>query len=143
VLAIGEELPASLAQRFRERNAAQLFNLYGPAEAAVSITAHEVSDADVVSVSIGVPEWNSSVHVLDSRLHPVPVGVAGELYLSGVQLARGYHGRADLTAERFVASPFAAGERVYRTGDLVRWRRGADGSLGLEYLGRTDFQVKL
>ncbi|WP_148090682.1 amino acid adenylation domain-containing protein, partial [Rhodococcus ruber] len=139
VLAIGEALPAATAGRFLAHNAARLDNLYGPTEAAVSVTFHEVDDAAGVSVPIGVPEWNSRVFVLDGRLRPVPVGVPGELYLAGAQLARGYHGRADLTAERFVASPFGAGERLYRTGDLVRW----DAAGRLEYVGRTDFQVKV
>ncbi|WP_225732739.1 non-ribosomal peptide synthetase, partial [Nocardia sp. JCM 34519] len=140
VLAIGEALPAATAQRFRQHNAATLFNLYGPTEAAVSITSHLVTDADRASVSIGAPEWNSRVYVLDSRLRPVPVGVSGELYLAGAQLARGYFGRAELTADRFVADPFgAAGSRMYRTGDLVAWNAGGE----LEYRGRTDFQVKI
>ncbi|MEV0297157.1 amino acid adenylation domain-containing protein, partial [Nocardia sp. NPDC050710] len=140
VLAIGEALPAATAQRFRRGTPAKLFNLYGPTEAAVSITSHLVTEADQTSVSIGAPEWNSRVYVLDSRLRPVPVGVSGELYLAGAQLARGYFARPDLTTERFVADPFGvAGERMYRTGDLVAWN--ADGEL--EYRGRTDFQVKI
>src|SRR5690606_12666356 len=102
ILAIGEALPVTTAQRFRRNNAATLFNLYGPTEAAVSITTHEVSDEDTVAVSIGSPQWNSQVYVLDSRLRPVPVGVSGELYLGGVQLATGYFTRPDLTADRFV-----------------------------------------
>ncbi|MDE1671886.1 non-ribosomal peptide synthetase, partial [Nocardia gipuzkoensis] len=140
VLAIGEALPGSVAQRFLcDYPQAELFNLYGPTEAAVSITSHRVTLADETSVSIGAPEWNSRVYVLDARLRPVPVGVSGELYLAGAQLARGYFGRADLTADRFVANPFESGVRMYRTGDLVAWNGGGE----LEYRGRTDFQVKI
>ncbi|MFE2961051.1 non-ribosomal peptide synthetase [Nocardia tengchongensis] len=140
VLAIGEELSPALARRFREGNpGVALVNLYGPTEAAVSITAHPVTEDYAVSVPIGLPQWNSHVHVLDARLHPVPPGVPGELYLSGSQLARGYLARPGLTADRFVASPFEPGARMYRTGDLVAWNRGGT----LEYRGRTDFQVKI
>ncbi|MEV0048844.1 amino acid adenylation domain-containing protein, partial [Nocardia rhamnosiphila] len=144
VLAIGEALPVTTAQKVLTRSpGAGLFNLYGPTEAAVSVTTHTVTDADadadVVSVPIGVPQWNSRVYVLDSRLRPVPDGVAGELYLAGAQLAVGYFGRPDLSADRFVADPFTVGARMYRTGDLVAW----NGAGELEYRGRTDFQVKI
>ncbi|MGW5153437.1 amino acid adenylation domain-containing protein, partial [Rhodococcus koreensis] len=139
VFVIGEALPPETAHRFRALSSAGLHNLYGPTEAAVSVTYWETSDTDEATVPIGVPEWNTQAYVLDSRLHPVPVGVPGELYLGGVQLARGYLGRVDLTSDRFVANPFGGvGSRMYRTGDLVRRRR--DGVL--EYIGRTDFQVK-
>ncbi|WP_280448745.1 condensation domain-containing protein, partial [Nocardia brasiliensis] len=140
VLAIGEALPGALAQRFlRDYPRVELFNLYGPTEAAVSITNHRVGRNDQVSVPVGGPEWNSHVFVLDARLRPVPVGVSGELYLAGAQLARGYFGRPDLTAERFVANPFEPGVRMYRTGDLAAWNAAGE----LEYRGRTDFQVKI
>src|SRR5690606_38935073 len=122
ILAIGEALPAAVAQQFRADDTATLYNLYGPTEAAVSVTVHEVDDADRTVVPIGVPEWNTAVYVLDDRLRPVPPGVAGELYLAGAQLARGYHDRPDLTADRFVADPYGRG-RMYRTGDIVRWNR--------------------
>ncbi|MGV9712083.1 amino acid adenylation domain-containing protein [Gordonia sp. NPDC003424] len=116
-----------------------LHNLYGPTEFTVHATAHDLRESDDGAVPIGTPVWNARAYVLDSRLRPVAAGVRGDLYLAGVQIARGYHGRPGLTAERFVPSPFAAGERMYRTGDLARRRVTGE----LEYLGRTDFQVKL
>ncbi|MEU6562842.1 non-ribosomal peptide synthase/polyketide synthase [Nocardia nova] len=140
VLAAGEALPGPLAQRFRAVCPdVALFNVYGPTEVAVSSTCHAVTDADRISVPIGIPEWNIRAYVLDSRLHPVPHGVVGELYLAGAQLARGYAGRGDSTAERFVADPFRNGERMYRTGDLVTGNPRGE----LMFRGRSDFQVKV
>ncbi|MET9492670.1 non-ribosomal peptide synthase/polyketide synthase [Nocardia sp. NPDC006630] len=146
VFASGEALPASTAQQLRASTGAALHNLYGPTEAAVDVTHHQVIDADLASVPIGRPVWNTQLYVLDSRLHPVAPGIPGELYLAGDQLARGYLDRTDLSSDRFVANPYAAGARMYRTGDLVKWTTGSgeSGAAGeLEYLGRTDFQVKL
>ncbi|MEU5843665.1 non-ribosomal peptide synthase/polyketide synthase [Rhodococcus sp. NPDC047139] len=141
VFASGEALPAETAAALRAalpRTA--LHNLYGPTEAAVDVTAWTTGDADAGAVPIGYPVWHTRTYVLDARLHPVPAGAAGELYLAGVQLARGYLHRPGLTADRFVADPFGApGERMYRTGDLAA--RRADGAL--MYMGRTDFQVKI
>ncbi|AHH19732.1 non-ribosomal peptide synthetase [Nocardia nova SH22a] len=139
VFASGEALPAAAAQRLTELTGARVHNLYGPTEAAIEVTAHRLTAQETTSVPIGVPVPGTRVYVLDSWLHPVPAGVAGELYLAGAQLARGYAGRAATTAERFVPDPFGTGERMYRTGDLVTWTAAGE----LEYLGRTDLQVKL
>nr|AEG64696.1 LpmB [Streptomyces viridochromogenes] len=117
-------------------------NIYGPAEthAATSATLPEDIDEWPSAASIGQPLWNAEVYVLDAGLRPVPPGVRGELYIGGAQLARGYLGRPDRSAERFVASPFGgAGARMYRTGDIVRWNRTGE----LEFLGRADHQVKI
>ncbi|MEV0252353.1 amino acid adenylation domain-containing protein [Nocardia sp. NPDC050712] len=113
-------------------------NAYGPTESTIVATYAELAAGE--RITIGRPVPGTSAFVLDARLHPVLPGVAGELYLSGPALARGYLNRTDLTAERFVANPWAGpGSRMYRTGDLVRWNSAGD----LEYLGRTDFQVKV
>ncbi|MCD2157842.1 amino acid adenylation domain-containing protein [Rhodococcus cerastii] len=139
----GEALPAAAAIRARQVfGSARLFNLYGPTEAAIEITSYDVSELadDAELTPIGAPITNSFVRILDGWLRPVPVGVTGELYLGGVQLADGYAGRPGLTAARFVADPFTVtGERLYRTGDVVRWNRRGE----LEYLGRSDDQVKV
>nr|WP_198151820.1 non-ribosomal peptide synthetase [Kibdelosporangium sp. MJ126-NF4]CEL19982.1 Siderophore biosynthesis non-ribosomal peptide synthetase modules [Kibdelosporangium sp. MJ126-NF4] len=137
VFCSGEALPGETAAQFRATLGAELHNLYGPTEAAVDVTAWPVTETD--SVPIGRPVWNTATYVLDRLLRPCPSGVPGELYLAGRQLAMAYLNRPGLTADRFVADPHCPGSRMYRTGDLVRRRR--DGVL--EYLGRTDFQVKI
>ncbi|MFD9008367.1 amino acid adenylation domain-containing protein [Streptomyces sp. NPDC059552] len=139
VLASGEALPSTLAARFHDRFGIPLHNLYGPTEASVEVT-HWTYVPHTATIPIGRPISNTRTYVLDAALQPVPPGVPGELYLAGPGLARGYLGRPGLTAERFVADPFGApGERMYRTGDLVR----QDSSGNLEYLGRTDNQIKI
>ncbi|WP_302475267.1 non-ribosomal peptide synthase/polyketide synthase [Pseudomonas koreensis] len=140
IVCSGEALPVDAqVQVFAKLPQAGLFNLYGPTEAAIDVTHWTCRDEGRDGVPIGQPIANLSTFILDSGLNPLPVGVAGELYLGGVGLARGYHRRPGLSAERFVASPFGAGERLYRTGDLARYR--ADGVI--EYVGRIDHQVKL
>jgi amino acid adenylation domain-containing protein/FkbM family methyltransferase len=140
VVCSGEALPPSLVGRFFARFAqARLDNLYGPTEAAIDVTWWPCPRGVALDrVAIGRPIDGIEIHILDDALAPVPPGDAGELYIAGVGVARGYHGRPGLTAERFVPNPFGAG-RMYRTGDRARWL--ADGTI--EYLGRIDHQVKV
>jgi mycobactin peptide synthetase MbtF len=141
VLALGGEALGGAAWSFIRtecrRTAMTAFNCYGPTETTVEAVVATIDDYD--EPSIGRPTRTTRGYVLDSALRPVPFGVAGELYLGGAQLARGYLGRAPETVQRFVADPFVVGERMYRTGDLVR--RQPDGSL--QYVGRADTQVKI
>ncbi|HZD94520.1 MAG TPA: AMP-binding protein, partial [Candidatus Sulfotelmatobacter sp.] len=143
VMCSGEALPAELARRcLASMPWVELHNLYGPTEAAIDVTYWKCLADDIhASVPIGKPIANMRVYVVDDAMEPVPLGVPGELCLAGVGLARGYWGRGDLTAERFVPDGLSGrlGERMYRTGDLARWL--ADGNV--EYLGRLDHQVKI
>jgi amino acid adenylation domain-containing protein len=142
VMCSGEALPKAVQDRFFGRLGAELHNLYGPTEAAVDVTAWACDpNSDLPFVPIGKPVANTQIHILDEDMRAVPIGTAGELYIGGVQVGRGYLNRPELTAERFVPDPFSGepGARLYRTGDLARYM--ADGNI--EFLGRTDFQVKI
>ncbi|MGQ4600556.1 amino acid adenylation domain-containing protein [Nocardia sp. R6R-6] len=137
VVSAGDACPPELVQRWAA-NGREFINAFGPTEATI-MTNHSTPLAVGGVVTIGGPIRGAREWILDQRLEPVPVGVAGELYVAGSLLARGYHARPTTTAERFVACPWAPGERMYRTGDVARWT--PDGAV--EHLGRTDFQVKI
>ncbi|MEO6695996.1 MAG: amino acid adenylation domain-containing protein, partial [Ignavibacteria bacterium] len=143
VICSGEELTISLQQLFFSKlKDTELHNLYGPTEAAVDVTfwkCEENSDSKVVP--IGKPVANTQIYILDPYLKPVPVGVPGELHIGGVQVARGYHNRDEMTLEKFIQDPFSKirTARLYKTGDLVRYLN--DGNI--EYLGRMDNQIKI
>jgi amino acid adenylation domain-containing protein len=144
IVCSGEELPVALARRCLEALPEVSIQVtYGPAEAAISVTTWQATARTLAGrsrIPIGGPVPNVRIHILDSQLRPVPVGAVGELYLGGLQLARGYHRRPALTAQRFGPDPFGpAGSRLYATGDHGRWR--SDGTI--EFMGRVDGQVKL
>jgi len=142
VICSGEALPYELQKRFFERLNTELHNLYGPTEAAVDVTYWRCRNrSERRIVPIGFPVANTQMYILDGRLQPVPIGCTGELHIGGMQVARGYLNRPELTAEKFIPDPFSShpGSRLYKTGDLSRYL--SDGSI--EYLGRTDFQVKI
>jgi amino acid adenylation domain-containing protein len=136
----GEALPPKLAREIAAR-AGSLWNMYGPTETTIwSATRLVGSEAGEGPVPLGKPIANTAIYVVDSDLRPVPLGVPGELLIGGAGLARGYFGRPDLTAERFIPDPFGEpGARLYRTGDLARWLASGE----LEFLGRLDHQVKV
>ncbi|QGU14277.1 enterobactin non-ribosomal peptide synthetase EntF [Leclercia sp. 119287] len=144
VFCSGEALPTALCREWEQLTHAPLHNLYGPTEAAVDVSWYpafgpELAAIEGNSVPIGFPVWNTGLRILDAMMRPVPFGVAGDLYLTGIQLAQGYLGRPDLTASRFIADPYAPGERMYRTGDVARWLDNG----AVEYLGRSDDQLKI
>jgi acyl-CoA synthetase (AMP-forming)/AMP-acid ligase II len=143
VICSGEALSHDLQTRFYDLyDSTDLHNLYGPTEAAIDVTYWACErDADTSIVPIGRPVANTQIYIVDSAAKPTPVGVAGELWIGGIQVARGYVNRPELTAERFITDPFSSDPdaRIYKTGDLVRYR--ADGTI--EFLGRIDHQVKL
>lgn len=146
VICSGEALSAELQKRFFSCLDADLYNLYGPTEAAIDVThwtcQRNSSDS---SVPIGHPIANTQIYILNRALQPVPIGAVGELYIGGVGLARGYHNRPELTAEKFIPDPFAqarflaSAPMLFKTGDLARYR--SDGTI--EFLGRIDYQVKI
>ncbi len=144
VFCSGEALPTLLCREWEHLTHVPLHNLYGPTEAAVDVSWYPAFGPELAlvtgnSVPIGFPVWNTGLRILDAMMRPVPFGVAGDLYLTGIQLAQGYLGRPDLTASRFIADPFAPGQRMYRTGDVARWLDNG----AVEYLGRSDDQLKI
>lgn len=144
VFCSGEALPAELCRQWQQLTHTPLHNLYGPTEAAVDVSwypafGEELASVTGSSVPIGWPVWNTGLRILDAAMRPVPPGIAGDLYLTGIQLAQGYLSRPDLTASRFIADPFVPGERMYRTGDVARWLDNG----AVEYLGRSDDQLKI
>ncbi len=141
VVCSGEALTNSMVKSFRTQlPTIQIHNLYGPTEAAIDVTSIDLTTAEIENqVSIGYPVANTQIYILNDALEPQPIGVAGELCIGGIQVARGYLNREDLTKEKFIEDPFSSGGRLYKTGDLASWN--ADGSIA--YIGRKDNQVKL
>ncbi|WP_445369102.1 amino acid adenylation domain-containing protein [Methylomonas sp. BW4-1] len=141
VICSGEALPADLVARFQKKLQTELHNLYGPTEASVDVSYWAcLPDCPETEIPIGRPIANIRLYILDRQLNPVPLGTPGELHIGGIGLGRGYLNRPELTAEKFIPSPFGpGGDRLYKTGDLARYR--IDGNI--DYLGRIDYQVKI
>ncbi len=133
----GDVLSDALLRKIKACTGARILNFYGPTEITIAATCKDLTDSR--SVNIGKPMPNTKIYILDAHKNPVPIGVYGELYISGRGLARGYVNRPELTAAAFVDNPFAPGEKMYRTGDLARWYPLGD----IEFLGRVDQQVKI
>jgi amino acid adenylation domain-containing protein len=138
VITSGEALAAETVRKWYEQVNIPVHNLYGPTEASVDVT-HFTTSRGNTKIPIGKPIWNTQMYVLGKEEQLLPVGVTGELYIGGAGLARGYLNKPELTGEKFISSPFKAGERLYKTGDTGRWL--ADGNI--EYIGRSDDQVKI
>ncbi|HEY0610184.1 MAG TPA: amino acid adenylation domain-containing protein, partial [Chitinophaga sp.] len=142
IVCSGEELPAAMVETCKSiLSTARIHNLYGPTEAGIDVTAIDLTNVDVAQqgVSIGAPVSNTSIYIVNESFQLQPLGVPGELWISGVQVAKGYLNLPQLTAERFLDDPFSPGKRVYRTGDIARWL--PDGTI--QYFGRMDNQVKI
>lgn len=134
----GEIFPEELYNLISDYNPnSRVYNIYGPTETTICVTTDDITDE--LDITIGKPIANTQIYILDKDRKPLPIGVAGELCISGDGVGKGYLNRPELTAEKFVQNPFIEGKTMYRTGDLARWR--ADGEL--EYLGRIDTQVKI
>ena len=142
IVCSGEALPAQMVRKFQELfTTTRLNNYYGPTEAGIDVTAIDLTENELENniVSIGSPVANTQIYIVDESLNIQPIGVAGEILIGGIQVAKGYLNKPELTAEKFIESPFSEGERLYKTGDLASW--STDGSI--QYIGRIDSQVKI
>lgn len=142
IVCSGEALPMQMVRKFKEIfKTVRLHNYYGPTEAGIDVTAIDLTESNLQNetVSIGSPVANTTIYIVDASLNLQPVGVAGELLIGGIQVAKGYLNKPELTQEKFIKSPFSEGDRLYKTGDLACW--STDGSI--EYIGRKDNQIKI
>jgi amino acid adenylation domain-containing protein len=140
VVCSGEELKLASVLDFRAKfEGVRLHNLYGPTEAAIDVTAIDLTEHSEGMVTIGSPVANTQIHIVDDENNIQPIGVKGELLIGGIQVARGYVNKPELTAKKFIASPFEANGRLYKTGDVARWLPNGT----IEYMGRNDHQVKI
>ena len=137
ILLGGEAFPKKLLDKIKNITSAKIYNVYGPTETTIWSSIKDVTKSDFIN--IGKPIANTQMYILDENKKALPIGVPGELYIGGDGVSVGYYNREDLTKERFIENPFIENERIYRTGDLAKWLPSRE----IEYIGRTDFQVKL